>query len=191
MSEINSSKFALCTTCFRLRDLRANTIQRCQCQGPHPAFYRGFDCPSGNVLCLVCARRLAGGYSRYSWNACENCKAANKKFHSRMGFALPLGCHSIMNGVSLQTSLIPEFEEKEFNRMMEFVRRSGDLWDWGILRSRELFESVPEWANLPYIPIEKWEKKFESSIESSLEAFAMFYGVKDAKELRRRLKDHA
>ena len=184
-------EFALCSTCFEVRYTKVDTrLQRCKCQGRYSLEQLGdIDCPNGLTLCQVCARRLVGGFSRYSWLACESCKTANKKFHFRMGFNLPLGRHSVMNGVAIPANVPREELEKRISAMMTLTKSWEDLATWCTLKTRSLFESVPEWAEMKLIPIDLWEKKFESSLETSLNSFAEFYGVKDAKELRKRLKE--
>ena len=184
-------ELAVCATCFEVRFLRdGGRHQRCKCQGRLSRGELGdTDCPNGLTLCKVCARSLVGGFSRFSWLACESCKAANKKFHFKMGFKLPLGRHSIMNGVSIPANVPKAEVEAGISNMMTLVKSWEDLNTWCALKTRILFESVPEWAEMKLIPIDLWEKKFESSLEGSLNSFAQFYGVKDAKELRKRLKE--
>jgi hypothetical protein len=57
------------------------------------------------------------------------------------------------------------------------------LSDWGNLRARELFESVPEWKLLKAVSIEDWQKKFKNDRKTSLEALKNYYGVKEFSEL--------
>ena len=184
-------ELAVCATCFEVRYVKESTkLQRCKCQGRYARAELGdTDCPNGLTLCQVCARRLVGGFSRFSWLACESCKTANTKFHFKMGFKLPIGRHSIMNGITIPANSPRAELEAGISNMMTLVKSWEDLNTWCSLKTRTLFESVPEWAELKLIPIDLWEKKFESSLETSLNSFAEFYGVKDAKELRKRLKE--
>ena len=110
-------------------------------------------------------------------------------FHFRMGFNLPLGRHSVMNGVTIPANVPREELEERISAIMTLTKSWENLATWCTLKSRSLFESVPEWAEMKSIPIDLWEKRFESSLETSLISFAEFYGVKDAKELRKRLKE--
>ncbi len=84
------SSFYVCTKCFGLTSKGAG-MQRCSCE--EYKSYSGVDCPSGYHLCDLCAASLAGGTSRYSWNACELCLKFNRKLATDYGVNLPLGWH--------------------------------------------------------------------------------------------------
>jgi hypothetical protein len=60
-------------------------------------------------LCIVCFRATAGGPSRWSWLACEECRAINESLGQRWGFRpFALGRHSIMNGIAVRGGSSPE-----------------------------------------------------------------------------------
>ena len=103
---------SLCTSCFRLSDLSKQSSQRCRCEEQIPVNLGMLDCPSGLHLCYICARAVAGGFGRYSWNACKSCRAVNSGMTEWLGVSLPLGRHSIMNGIGISMSATrPEFED--------------------------------------------------------------------------------
>ena len=94
-----------------------------------------------------------------------------------------LGRHSIMNGVSIPLSTKLEDLGHGVKALIAFAEKSVEISDWGILRARELFESVPEWSQKKFVPVDEWEKKFKTDRKSSLEAFRLYYGVKHLSDL--------
>jgi len=94
-----------------------------------------------------------------------------------LGVSLPLGRHSIMNGIGISMSATrPEFEAGA-SALIAFSQKSMALSDWGHLQTRTLFESVPAWEKRKVITVIEWEKKFKASKKHSQAAFASYYGV--------------
>ena len=151
------SSFYVCTKCFGLTSKGAG-MQRCSCE--EYKSYSEVDCPSGYHLCDICAASLAGGTSRYSWNACEVCLKFNRKLATDYGVNLPLGRHSIMNGVAIPFNISKEQSDEAIKQLIDSLDLSGSISDWGISQARELFKSVPMWKNEPHILLSKWEAKF-------------------------------
>ena len=160
-------------------------MQSCRCEESKE--YPGVDCPSGYHLCYMCAASVAGGTSRWSWNACESCLKFNRSLQSKYGFSLPLGRHSIMNAISVPLSASPEVQEKAIKEMLNFVEVSVAISDWGLLQARTLFESAHAWAKEGIIPLAKWEAKFHLSkvkaTSRSEQAFKDYLRVSDFEEL--------
>ncbi len=151
------SSFYVCTKCFGLTSKGAG-MQRCRCEE-----YKGsseVDCPSGYHLCDICAASLAGGTSRYSWNACEVCLKFNRKLATDYGVSLPLGRHSIMNGISIPFNTAKPEQAGAIKRLIASLDLSGSISDWGISQARVLFTSVPMWRKESHILLNKWEAKF-------------------------------
>ena len=151
------SSFYVCTKCFGLTS-KGNGMQRCSCDE-----YKGsseVDCPSGYHLCDICAASLAGGTSRYSWNACEVCLKFNRKLATDHGVSLPLGRHSIMNGVAIPFNISKEQQGEAIKQLIDSLDLSGSISDWGISQAQALFKSVPMWRKESYILLSKWEAKF-------------------------------
>lgn len=170
---------SLCTSCFALSDLSKQSSQRCRCEEQIPVNLGMLDCPSGLVLCYICARAVAGGFGRYSWNACKSCRSVNSGMSEWLGVSLPLGRHSIMNGIGISMSATrPEFESGA-SALIAFSQKSMALSDWGHLQTRALFESVPAWAERKVITVIEWEKKFKATKKHSRAAFAAYYGVEE------------
>jgi hypothetical protein len=180
--------YSVCTTCFHLTDLSKQSSRRCLCPTKeHPAS-DGVDCPTGFHLCDLCARAAAGGTGRFSWNACKSCLNVNANTQKRLGFSLPLGRHSIMNGFSVPVSAVGDELAAGAEALVAFIAKSVAISDWGSLQARELFESVSEWAKEDHISLEVWQKKFKPSKEKSLAALRNYYGVKDLSELLKKVK---
>ena len=154
------SSFYICTKCFGLTSKRTG-MQRCSCQKYQS--YPGVDCPSGYHLCDICAASLAGGTSRYSWNACNYCLKFNLKLAADYGVSLPLGRHSIMNGVAIPLNISTKKQVGAIDQLIKSLEISRKVSDWGISRARVLFQSVPIWKSESYILLSKWEAKFAST----------------------------
>ena len=148
----------ICTTCFGLTSAGWGT-QRCHCEKYQE--YPGVDCPSGYHLCYMCAATVAGGTGRYSWNVCDVCLKFNRKLASDYGVSLPLGRHSIMNGLSIPMSASAEVQAHAAQKLLHFIDVAGAISDWGKLQARVLFESVPVWRREPYVKRDVWEAKFK------------------------------
>jgi hypothetical protein len=174
----------VCTTCFSLSSLGLG-MQRCMCEG-HKS-YAGVDCPSGFILCYICAATVTGGTSRYSWNACESCLKFNLYVGRTYGLTLPLGRHSIMNSISVPLRASEEVQAAGIEAMVKFVKASGALSDWGKLQARQLFESAHAWGKEGQIPQATWEAKFHLSgvkaTSRSEQAFKDYLRVNAFKDL--------
>jgi len=174
------SSFYVCTKCFGLTSKGAG-MQRCRCE--EYKSYPGVDCPSGYHLCDICASSLAGGTSRYSWNACEVCCYFNRELATDYGVNLPLGRHSIMNGVVIPFNISKEQQDGEIKKLISSLDLSSSISDWGISQARALFKSVPMWKNESHILLSKWEAKFASTtVRATTRSVAAF---KDYLELSR------
>ena len=51
-----------------------------------PEKWEGHDVSRERDLCIICFRATAGGTSRWSWLACDDCRAVNSAIESRWGF---------------------------------------------------------------------------------------------------------
>ena len=160
-------------------------MQRCMCE-EHKS-YPGVDCPGGFILCYMCSATIAGGPSRYAWNACESCLKFNRYLGRTYGFSLPLGRHSIMNSISVPLHASREVQEKATSEMLRFINVSGSISDWGLLQARTLFESAHAWAKEGIIPLAKWQAKFHLSkvkaTSRSEQAFKDYLRVNEFEEL--------
>jgi hypothetical protein len=181
---MSDSNLFVCTTCFALTTLGLG-MQRCMCEG-HKS-YPGVDCPSGFILCYMCAATVTGGTSRYSWNVCESCLKFNRYLGRTYDFMLPLGRHSIMNSISVSLNANEEEQTAGIESMLNFVKATGALSDWGKLQARLLFESAHAWSRKGNIPSAKWEAKFHLSnvkaTSRSAQAFKNYLRVSEFEEI--------
>ena len=177
---MTSNGLFVCTTCFGLTSA-GKGMQRCSCETYQA--YPGIDCPNGFHLCDMCAASVAGGLGRYSWNVCEVCLKFNRSLQSKYGVSLPLGRHSIMNGVSISMKASKDEQDEGIEKLLKFIEKAQDLSDWGDLQARLLFESVPMWKNESLISLEKWQEKFALSkvkaTSRSVTAFKRFLRIDD------------
>lgn len=51
-----------------------------------PVKWEDADVSRDHDLCIICLRATAGGRSRWSWLACENCRAVNSAVEAAWGF---------------------------------------------------------------------------------------------------------
>ena len=99
----------VCLECFNLRGSFEGKEHRCDCV-PRDDGWREREWGTRDIaalvdLCHLCARNTMKSGTRWSWYACDICLKVNRivgeVFGSRRAGALPLGRHSIMNGVTL------------------------------------------------------------------------------------------
>jgi hypothetical protein len=92
-----------------------------------------------------------------------------------------------MNSISVPLRASAEVQEKAVAEMLNFVKASGALSDWGKLQARLLFESAHAWSKEGIIPQAKWEAKFHLSkvkaTSRSEQAFKDYLRVNEFEEL--------
>ena len=89
-----------------------------------PQKWAGCDVSRQFDLCIICFRATAGGTSRWSWRACEDCRDINESIGSRWGFRpFALGRHSLMNGIGVRGGAPPEVQQAQIERLMAFLER--------------------------------------------------------------------
>lgn len=154
-------------------------MQRCHCEANKE--YPGVDCPSGYHLCYMCAASVAGGTSRWSWDACESCLKFARRLNAKHGIHIPLGRHSMMNSIGVALAGSKEEQEEATMAMLEFLDISGRISDWGKLQIRRLFESAHAWRNESSIPLDQWQAQFHLSkvkeAARTAQAFKDYLGV--------------
>jgi hypothetical protein len=147
----------VCTKCFGLTS-NGQGMQRCSCEEFKK--YPGVDCPSGYHLCYICASSIAGGTGRYSWNVCAVCLKFGRKLAAERAIRIPLGRHSIMNGLAIPLSSNNDEQNSAINQLIRSLEIATDLAEWGPLQARALFESIPLWKKKKLISVNDWEAKF-------------------------------
>lgn len=153
-NEAPLDKLFLCTTCFSLTS-KGTTSQRCQCE-PFQRIH-GLDCPSGYHLCYICSARVAGGTSRWSHEACPICLDANTSL-AKEGIRLPLGRHSVMNGIAIPFTISQECFKELVGEMVGFVNVMTLLSELSKQRAITLYLTETKWLNVRFIPVRQWGK---------------------------------
>jgi len=130
----------VCTTCFQLTAL-VQDWARCACE---PAIELDdpltFD-PTVALLCVLCARGAVRKGQPYWWQGCPSCL----EFNGQNELAL-----------------------KQMNRTIDkWTPEWESLFQWGRALARELWETVPEWADDKYIGVKAWEAKFPNQLMDS------------------------
>ena len=150
----------LCTTCFRLSS-HGESSQRCLCEPKHKK--TDLDVPNGLHLCYICCARVAGGTTRWSWEACGICLTANEALQKEGKPALALGRHSLMNGVAGRIGDLKSKDQKAIQGLLQFAWAMGELQEKAEAQTRDLLKGIERWRNLSQIPIALWEREFAAS----------------------------
>ena len=94
-----------------------------------------------------------------------------------------------MNSIGVPINASPEEQGKAIDQMMKFINQSQSLEDWAKLQARTLFESVPSWQKMRYIPRSQWEAKFALSkvkaTSRSVQAIKDYLRISDFDQLLR------
>ncbi len=139
-----------------------------------PEKWDGCDVSRQFDLCTICFRATAGGTSRWSWLACEECRAINDRMGERWGFRpFALGRHSLMNGIGIRGGAPPDVQEAQVARLAAFLQGDHDLREW---RRREYFRLASIFDPLADIPLRVWQQQWPPSKSASLDAFERLLG---------------
>jgi hypothetical protein len=162
--------------CGNLRGPMHGRWQSCRCEDS-PEHWEGCDVSSAKDLCIICFRATAGGTSRWSWLACENCRKVNEalpRLESQYGDRpFPLGRHSLMNGIGVRGGAPPEVQEEQIARLVAFAKGDDRLREW---HRREYPRLASRFDPLADIPLRVWQTEWPPSLEASVDAFARLLG---------------
>ena len=118
--------FRVCSTCFDPFEFRlqgATSRQRCQCPDKVPAGgsrWPGYDFNEHLHLCECCGAEALPSGSKWSVWFCDECKAMVLDLNGRAGFsAIPIGRHSLMNGVGLSGTQVSAAQEADRERLIQ------------------------------------------------------------------------
>jgi hypothetical protein len=128
----------VCLTCLSFRGTYQGRDHRCQCHRDaswRASEWEGYDIPELITLCKLCARDTMDSGTRWSWLVCETCRDVNRKIGTVTGGrrhgALPLGRHSLMNGVSLE---VTDQNESHIRGFAKALSQLSHIWigifDW-------------------------------------------------------------
>lgn len=161
--------------CGRLRGpvQRRGKWQSC----PHedaPVKWDGVDVSREYELCIVCFRATAGGTSRWSWLACDDCRAVNDAVASVWGFRpFAFGRHSLMNGIGVRGGAPAEVQQRQIERLKEFA---GGDWRLRAWRDHEYPLLATRFDPDADIPLREWQQAWPPSRQASHDAFALLIG---------------
>ena len=148
--------------------------QSCPCED-EPVRWRA-DMSSKYDLCIVCARGIAGGTSRWSWLGCACCREVNKLLRSQAPLALPLGRHSIMNGAGIPLAANGVELDGHIANLIATVDRMGQLADWYDAEFTRL-RIEQGWTEDANVLLRTWQERLPASREASLDAFTRLLRV--------------
>jgi hypothetical protein len=152
---------------------RAVRWQSCRDED-HPVKWADADVSREHDLCIICLRATAGGRSRWSWLACENCRAVNAAVETAWGFRpFALGRHSLMNGIGVQGGASPEVQQQQIERLAEFANGHGRLRGW---REHEYRRLAGRFDPQSDVPLRVWQQEWPPSRLASRDAFARLIG---------------
>ncbi len=149
--------------------------QSCSCEH-HPLTWSGADVCREYDLCIICFRATAGGTSRWSWLACQDCREVNSRLKLRPDerpFAL--GRHSLMNGIGIRGDAPPEVADLQLARLTQFALGDDRLRAW---RREEYARLAAAFDPLADVPIQEWQQRWPPSRTASADAFACLRGEK-------------
>lgn len=141
---------------------------------------------SGGWLCTVCCRGACEDRERWSWLACESCKKVNSRAAHLFGGArvLPLGRHSIMNGVGV--SLAAGDSPQRAAAIQQLVAMGGE---WKVLHEWRKTTVARMAAEQGWVQLgsegtvgffDDWEVAFPNTPAASAAAFAAYLRANQA-----------
>ena len=161
--------------------------QACAC-GPNIA-WPGHDVGEVVALCNVCARGPAGGTSKWSWMGCACCRVVELELRELFGICvLPLGRHSIMNGVSRRLSNSDDNDSDEVfaQSLNDLAVSQYRLYDWGVQEARNLAQDLV--GSPARVALQDWLARFPASPERSVDAYERFLGMALSGDLPQRAR---
>ncbi len=175
----------VCLKCFNLRGSYEGKQHLCPCV-PRDDGWREREWGTRDIaalvdLCHLCARNTMKSGSRWTWYACETCLEVNRAvgavFGSRKAGALPLGRHSMMNGVTLDAT---DHDETEAAGFVSLLRGLTKVWErifqWAPQEAGRLAASAGWHPGGGAVPLVEWFERFPSSRGASADVFCRFVG---------------
>ncbi|MBV5246070.1 hypothetical protein KUF57_21240 [Mycolicibacterium sp. PAM1] len=125
-------------------------------------------------LCVICLRATAGGRSRWSWLACENCRAVNSAVETGWGIRpFALGRHSVMNGITVRCGAPRHIRQQQIERVAWFADGFGRLREW---RNDEFARLARRFDPEADVPLRLWQQEWPPGPRASRDAFARVIG---------------
>jgi hypothetical protein len=103
---------------------------------------------------------------------------------------LPLGRHSLLNGVGLRVAEASAEQADAFAVQFEGLSLGWDtLFDWGHAEARRLADALVDDA--PDVPLTKWQRAYPPSLAASVDAYERILRTPLPDALRERLVSDA
>lgn len=190
------STLSVCTTHLTLVGTYRDKEHRCPCDpggdGWREREWAGYDIAALLELCSLCARDVMKSGTRWSWLACETCRSVNNAIATAINGEvhpgnqiLPLGRHSIMNGIAIGPGALRsgDLTEESVEPLASFFEFSGRLADWQQEEGRRLADRGG-FAGLDRVPLDDWLAASPVSVGASVDALCRFVDEDDVPDLR-------
>lgn len=178
----------VCTTCFRLTSFNRKWV-RCFCEPPVEVVNPESIDPSWVILCVLCARAVAKDSTGLNWKGCPSCLRFNGQLQARIGTEFVMSRVDPAAYVWAKKFESDELARKRQTDVYDLMKRDWErIFDWSLNLARELWQSVPEWANEKYIGAHAWEVKFPHSAEISEQMLLRITGAESMTALKEAIK---
>jgi hypothetical protein len=125
---------------------RCKRVQPCGCD-PRQPLWNAYDYNDFAELCHCCAAAVVSSGSRWSPYFCDDCKPRVRAYNEEVGLCIiPLGRHSMMNGISLPATAATKRPEVEnfVTGLFGFIGRAERLGSYRNTRVRRVLGSLVE-----------------------------------------------
>ena len=123
-------------------------------------------------LCKVCLRSVEANLRPWSWFGCQRCRAVDKRVGSVFGAKrfVPLGQHSMMNGLSLSADASSDASVIAFYDQAQAMNRGWTgLHEWQVEQAAELVWILRSilGKDLDEVPLSVWTEMLAPSAQAS------------------------
>lgn len=183
-SHFPNESIYVCTTCFRLTSFNRKWV-RCFCEPPVEVMYPESIDPSWVVLCVLCARAVDMDRTGMNWKACPSCIRFNSQLKGRIGIDINMSRVDPAAYLWAERFEPDEIARKKITNGFDQMKRDWErIFNWSLHLARELWQSVPEWANEKYIGADAWEVRFPHSAEISEQMLLRMTGYESMTDLK-------
>ena len=177
-----SARLELCRECLELRGPcldRAGggrRTQRCRCEPKEP-LWRAYDYNMAIELCRGCVAATVPSGSRWSPFFCGECAPRVLAYNRAAGAAIPVGRHSMMNGLGLSGAGASSAAATSALAvgMAGLWDRIDRLWRWRCERVRSVVHGFA--GSEPAIPLEAYLERARGVSPGALDALALARAV--------------
>lgn len=173
-----AARMELCRECLGLRgpffDAHngCERVQKCGCEPGEP-LWNAFDYNCAAELCHCCASTAIRSGSKWSVFFCDPCKRHVVAHNDAAGWAaIPIGRHSLMNGVALNVHSARKRGAREafVRELPDLFDGMGRLWKYHHAHVRRIVSSID--GSGPTVPVPQYVEHATRSQPSASAAFA-------------------